>query len=600
MLTNSYKNEKREAAKLRTILLVEDEIPLARTQAEVLESIGWNVTIAGDGPSAIDAAASGNISLVLMDVNLGTDMDGIETAEEILSKKTLPIIFLSSDDEDNVINQAEHITSYGYVLKTSGKTILETTINMAIKLFDANQRLARNTEELKMEKDRLKTINELGSDYSYCHKIMPDGSYYPLWHVGSFAEITGYSPEELVELGGWGVLIHPDDIPNAEKYVEEMLSGKNSCCTARIVAKDGSVRWIKDSGKPWFDDSGNVIGTFGYAKDITEQMEMEERLRASELKHRMLYIHTPLPYQSLDKNGNLLDVNPAWLKTLGYSREEVIGRSVSSFLHPDAVSSFEQNFLMFKENGYIQDIKFKLRHKDGSYLHVSYDGSIEYDKDGRMLRTYCVFKDITKQEQTRAANKLLMQELNHRVKNNLLMVSSLLKLKDQELQSRADLSDLIHQIDTIRLIHQHLEQHQKISEVNIKDYLSELVRSIFDSVSLWDIDIKIDIENLYLPTKIGVTLGLIVNEVATNAMKHGFNPNEMNIFQLEQLPSDRSELHLVMKNSGKHFPDDIDLLRADGLGLKLIKMLTEQLGGRISLKKQPMTIFTLKLPLTES
>jgi|GEM_PF-746109 len=115
----------------------------------------------------------------------------------------------------------------------------------------------------------------------------------------------------------------------------------------------------------------------------------------SQEKYKALYENAPLPYQSLNEDGSFNDVNPAWLNTLGYSREEVIGAYYKDFLHPDWEVHFEENFPKFKERGYVHDVSFKIRHKKGHYLEISFEGCIGYNPDGSFRQTYCVFQDVT-------------------------------------------------------------------------------------------------------------------------------------------------------------------------------------------------------------
>jgi len=108
------------------------------------------------------------------------------------------------------------------------------------------------------------------------------------------------------------------------------------------------------------------------------------------------YTKLPLPYQNLDENGYFLDVNTVWLKTLGYQKEEIIGKNFSELLHPDWVPAFKENFSHFKRNGTIQDLYFRMKHKHNYYIDVLFDGYIETNYDGSFRKTYCIFKDISK------------------------------------------------------------------------------------------------------------------------------------------------------------------------------------------------------------
>ncbi|MCD6555548.1 MAG: PAS domain S-box protein, partial [Bacteroidales bacterium] len=130
-----------------------------------------------------------------------------------------------------------------------------------------------------------------------------------------------------------------------------------------------------------------------------------QKLKDSEEKYKTNYEHVPLSYQSLDFDGNFLDINPAWLKTLAYSKQEVIGKNFADFLHPDYKPHFFFNFQQFKEQGYIHDVQFKIQHKDGHFLDIAFEGSIAYTPEGNFKQTYCTFKDITKQKKIENALK---------------------------------------------------------------------------------------------------------------------------------------------------------------------------------------------------
>jgi len=133
---------------------------------------------------------------------------------------------------------------------------------------------------------------------------------------------------------------------------------------------------------------------FSLGKRVEEQMEA---LRKSEEQYRALYENAPLAYQSLDGGGQIIDVNPAWLQTLGYQRDEVIGQDFASFLHPELVKTFRKNFPVLQTCGRVEDVPFRIRHKQGHYLDISLNGRSGYHPDGSFRQSYCVFKDVTAQ-----------------------------------------------------------------------------------------------------------------------------------------------------------------------------------------------------------
>ncbi|SDB90729.1 response regulator [Williamwhitmania taraxaci] len=129
-----------------------------------------------------------------------------------------------------------------------------------------------------------------------------------------------------------------------------------------------------------------------------KSIQKEQELIFSQEKYKSLYENAPLPYQSLNEDGIILDVNPAWLKLLGYSIDEVVGKWYGSFLHPDAKAAFAKNFPVLKTCGSVAEVPFMLRKRDSSYIRISLNGLSSYFPDGSFKQTHCVFHDITVQE----------------------------------------------------------------------------------------------------------------------------------------------------------------------------------------------------------
>ena len=138
-------------------------------------------------------------------------------------------------------------------------------------------------------------------------------------------------------------------------------------------------------------------------QELSERERIEEALRESQARFQLLYERAPLGYQSLDEDGNFIEVNPAWLNILGYSREEVIGKSFSEFLHPDWRDHFKEYFPRFKALGEVLGVEFEIVKKDGSSLLVSFNGNIGRDKYGCFQQTHCVFQDITERKKAEEA-----------------------------------------------------------------------------------------------------------------------------------------------------------------------------------------------------
>ena len=145
--------------------------------------------------------------------------------------------------------------------------------------------------------------------------------------------------------------------------------------------------------KPTYEELEQRIREFEQAE--SEHDRTEEALRESQERFQLLYERAPLGYQSLDEDGCFIEVNPAWLDILGYSREEVIGKSFSEFLHPDWADHFKEYFPRFKAVGEVLGIEFEMAKKDGQFILVSFTGKIGKDRSGNFQQTHCILQNIT-------------------------------------------------------------------------------------------------------------------------------------------------------------------------------------------------------------
>lgn len=229
-------------------------------------------------------------------------------------------------------------------------------------------------------------------------------------------EITGYTPDDLLQGGEitFNDLIHPDDQRQVWEDIQNAFRENQPYrIQYRIIAKDSTLHWVSENGRITKQTKdGTPLELEGFISDITQLKEMEQVILDSEEKYKALYENAPLAYQSLNEDGTINDVNPAWLKTLGYEREEVLGVSFANFLDQGQRSLFEETFARFKEKGSVQGVRYRVKRKDGQVLEIIFEGCIGYNPDGSFRQTYCVFFDIT--EQVKTEEKLIESEARYR------------------------------------------------------------------------------------------------------------------------------------------------------------------------------------------
>jgi CheY-like chemotaxis protein len=167
----------------KTILLVEDEALISMAEAQLLRDNGYSVVTARSGSEAISALNEHQVDLILMDVDLGeNEMTGPEAAETILRDRHVPIVFLSSHTEPEIVQKTEAIASYGYVVKNSGEQVLLASIRMAFRLADANAALM---QEKATEAVRTNVLLELHENHSHAPEKLYD------YILGASLALTG-------------------------------------------------------------------------------------------------------------------------------------------------------------------------------------------------------------------------------------------------------------------------------------------------------------------------------------------------------------------------------------------------------------------------
>ncbi len=296
---------------------------------------------------------------------------------------------LKGDSIINFVNRYKHKNGSYRTLEWqtthAGKYIYAAAVDITEKKL--------SEEALKESESKLLKSQEIGLIGTWKLDIVNDILE---WTEQNY-KIFGVKQGASLNLSSFLATIHPDDKEYvAKKWTEGLKSGVYNL-EHRIIVK-GKVKWVKEKAKILFDKKGKAINAIGITQDITEKKLFETKLIESENKFRTVYQKIPVPYQSLDSNGDLLDVNPAWLNILGYKKQDVIGKNFSEFVSSDKLNDFKSNFSNFKKTGTACDILFSMKQKNGEHILVEYNGTAEYDENGVFQRTHCIFQDITSRE----------------------------------------------------------------------------------------------------------------------------------------------------------------------------------------------------------
>ena len=412
----------------KTILLVEDEPINARLSIRTLEKYGYRVLHAGTGERAVDVVLSTpGIDLILMDIDLGDGIDGTEAAEIILRDHDIPLVFLSSHTEPEIVEKTDGITSYGYIVKNSGETILLASIKMAFRLFDAREK----------EKDKERRLREGEERY----RLIFENTGTSMFLVGSDMTIVmvndesvrrfGYSKDEVAGRMKWTGLVHPDyhGFMKEQHFLRrENEKAAVSSYELKYITRSGEIRdaYISVAMMPGMDNSIASI------TDLSEQKKAEEAIKSKneelaamneeyeaaneeliqtirQLEERenefRLFFETSSSGIFMVSNGKITMFNRAVSEITGYPEEKVPGMALSSFIHPDDVGLAGEHYNRIIKNGEIEtSCPMRIVTPGGEVKWIGIKS--RYINWGGRSTTLNFISDITERKETEEALKI--------------------------------------------------------------------------------------------------------------------------------------------------------------------------------------------------
>jgi PAS domain S-box-containing protein len=307
----------------KKILLVEDEVFIAFAEQALLERYGCTVLLAHTGERAVELALStADLDLVLMDINLvPRGMDGIEAAQRILAARDLPLIFLSSHCEREVVERTEGITSYGYIVKNSGETVLVASIKMAFRLFEAKLEARARQERLRASEERFQLIDRASLDAIYSYDLEGRFTHASL----SLCSLLGLPYAEIVGKTHAELGFPPEQCAEWERLHREVR--ETDAAVVRETStpiQGGETRHFEVLLNPMHDERGVVVGIAGVTREITERKKAENELRAYSRRLRVLFDKSLDAMFLVDiRTGAYLDANHAAEELTGRSAEEL-------------------------------------------------------------------------------------------------------------------------------------------------------------------------------------------------------------------------------------------------------------------------------------
>ncbi len=354
----------------------------------------------------------------------------------------------------------------------------------------------------------------------------------------------------------------------------------------------------------------NIAATIGYALYNIELKEskLQVEINQSEILHKLNEAQRIAQIGSWDWD---MITNEIWWSDETYlifgNKPKKLTQNIiidKKYIHPDDIKFYTNNIENCIINGADLNIEIRLILDNNQVKHCQICGQIYFKRKGEPIRFTGIILDITDRinADKKIKNSLLekeqmLQEIHHRVKNNLQIINSLLNLqadriKDPEIVKIFKVSQ--NRIHSMKLVHEKIYQNENLSSINFKDYITTLAYELYRMYHI-DIDrykLILDVEPVNLNLENAIPCGLILNDLISNSLTHAFIGREEGELKITMCHIDKEKIKLIVSDNGIGIPDNIDVRNSESLGLKLIYMLGEgQLKGKIKLNKNNGTSY---------
>ncbi|WP_144051442.1 PAS domain S-box protein [Geminocystis herdmanii] len=420
-----------------------------------------------------------------------------------------------------------------------------------------------------------------------------------------FSQLMGYSRDELVDMD-FHSLIHPDDVSPTLTDLSSLLVGNNATFEREIRLRcfNGEFLWINlTMSVVWVSvDPSYFIAVIN---DISDRKQAEESLQQSEARlNSVLSSLQDVVWSMSLPDLNLRYINPACQILYGYSPADILMnrgillemvvpeyRQLVEDTWADIMEDYHLGVLQ-NEYGKNWELEYKIELSTGDTRWIRERSHIVYDQYARAISIDGISTDVTERHEAEEKlfkslqeKEILLKEVHHRVKNNLYVISGLLNLQSSYIEDETVknlFEDSQNRIQSMAVIHELLYQSDDLSEINFAEYINRLVSNLFLSYNHYHTGIQpvTHLQECYLSIETAIPAGLLINELVTNAFKHAFPQREGEV-TINLITNEEESIKLEVIDNGIGLPPNLDWEKNNSLGLRLVRLLSQQLDAEI-------------------
>jgi PAS domain S-box-containing protein len=425
----------------------------------------------------------------------------------------------------------------------------------------------------------------------------------------SYERVLGYWPDDLMGKPIYE-LVHQEDLAAILQVIENhRLSLEPAIAVYRMRHREGFYLWFETYGKVLFSPEGENIGAVFNTREVTDRKMMDDALRESEEKYRDLVENVNDIIFSVDTTGVITYVNPVVMR-YGYQPEDLVGTVAADFVHTEDRERIARR-LRYALRGVSEMGVFRFLTKDGEVRWATFNESVIRER-GSVRGLRGVLSDITDRVQAEELIKtslrekeVMLQEIHHRVKNNMQIISSLLGLQTKSVSDERDIelfNDTVYRVRSMALVHEKLYQSEDLASIDFIEYIRSLANELFASYQKNTNQVELSIvgEGVRLDVNSAIPSALIINELISNALKYAFPDDRKGTIEVSVRIDDAMNCSISVADDGVGIQDDIDIENSETLGLQLVKVLIRQLNGTVQLEREKGTRFLLNFPANKT